>query len=108
MSDVNATLSEQELVRRAKLQKLVDEGNDPYVKTRFDVTALSADIKANFEEYEGKEVKLAGRLMSRRVMGKASFANVADRNGGIQAYVTRQDIGEDDYTSFKKRSTFFY
>ena len=102
MSDVNATLSEQELVRRAKLQKLVDEGNDPYVKTRFDVTALSADIKANFEEYEGKEVKLAGRLMSRRVMGKASFANVADRNGGIQAYVTRQDIGEDDYTSFKK------
>ena len=102
MSDVNANLSEQELVRRAKLQKLVDEGNDPYVKTRFDVTAFSADIKANFEEYEGKEVKLAGRLMSRRVMGKASFANVADRNGGIQAYVTRQDIGEDDYTSFKK------
>ena len=102
MNDVNATLSEQEQVRRAKLQKLVDEGKDPYVKTRFDVTAFSADIKANFEEYEGKEVTVAGRLMSRRVMGKASFANVADRSGGIQVYVTRQDIGEDEYTSFKK------
>ena len=102
MSDATIVLSEQEQVRRAKLQKLVDEGKDPYVKTRFDVTAFSADIKANFEEYEGKEVTLAGRLMSRRVMGKASFANVADRNGGIQVYVTRQDIGEDEYTSFKK------
>ena len=102
MNDVNATLSEQEQVRRAKLQKLVDEGKDPYVKTRFDVSASSADIKANFEEYEGKEVTIAGRLMSRRVMGKASFANVADRGGNIQVYVTRQDIGEEEYTSFKK------
>ena len=102
MSDVITNLSEQEQVRRAKLQKLVDEGKDPYVKTRFDVTAFSADIKANFEEYEGKEVTIAGRLMSRRVMGKASFANVADRNGGIQVYVTRQDIGEEEYTAFKK------
>ena len=102
MSDVIINLSEQEQVRRAKLQKLVDEGKDPYVKTRFDVTAFSADIKANFEEYEGKEVTIAGRLMSRRVMGKASFANVADRNGGIQVYVTRQDIGEEEYTAFKK------
>ena len=102
MSEINVTLSEQELVRRAKLQKLVDEGKDPYVKTRFDVSAFSADIKANFEEYDGKEVTIAGRLMSRRVMGKASFANVADRNGGIQVYVTRQDIGEEEYTTFKK------
>ena len=102
MSDVIVNLSEQEQVRRAKLQKLVDEGKDPYVKTRFDVSAFSADIKANFEEYEGKEVTIAGRLMSRRVMGKASFANVADRNGGIQVYVTRQDIGEEEYTAFKK------
>ena len=102
MSDVITTLSEQEQVRRAKLQKLVDEGKDPYVKTRFDVTAFSADIKANFEEYDGKEVTIAGRLMSRRVMGKASFAGIADRNGKIQAYVTRQDIGEDEYTAFKK------
>ena len=102
MSDVIVNLSEQEQIRRAKLQKLVDEGKDPYVKTRFDVSAFSADIKANFEEYEGKEVTIAGRLMSRRVMGKASFANVADRNGGIQVYVTRQDIGEEEYTAFKK------
>ena len=102
MSDVTTILSEQEQVRRAKLQKLVDEGKDPYVKTRFDVNAFSADIKANFEEYEGKEVTIAGRLMSRRVMGKASFAGIADRNGAIQAYVTRQDIGEDEYASFKK------
>ena len=102
MNDVNATLSEQEQVRRAKLQKLVDEGKDPYVKTRFDVTALSTDIKENYEEYEGKEVAIAGRLMSRRVMGKASFANAADRGGNIQVYVTRQDIGEEEYTSFKK------
>ena len=102
MSEINVTLSEQEQVRRAKLQKLVDEGKDPYTKTKFDVDAFSADIKGNFEEYEGKEVCIAGRLMSRRVMGKASFANVADRNGGIQVYVTRQDIGEEEYASFKK------
>ena len=102
MSDVINTLSEQEQVRRAKLQKLVDEGKDPYVKTKFNVTALSADIKDNFEEFEGKEVTVAGRLMSRRVMGKASFAGISDRNGKIQVYVTRQDIGEDEYTSFKK------
>ena len=102
MSDVITNLSEQEQVRRAKLQKLVDEGKDTYVKTRFDVSAFSADIKADFESYEGKEVTIAGRLMSRRVMGKASFANVADRNGGIQVYVTRQDIGEEEYASFKK------
>ena len=102
MNDVNATLSEQEQVRRAKLQKLVDEGKDPYVKTRFDVTALSTDIKENYEEYEGKEVAIAGRLMSRRVMGKASFTHISDRNGEIQVYVTRQDVGEEEYASFKK------
>ena len=102
MSDINVTLSEQEQVRRAKLQKLVDEGKDPYTKTKFDVNAFSADIKENFEEYEGKEVTVAGRLMSRRVMGKASFAGIADRNGRIQVYVTRQDIGEEEYTAFKK------
>ena len=102
MNDVNATLSEQEQVRRAKLQKLVDEGKDPYVKTRFDVTALSTDIKGNYEEYEGKEVAIAGRLMSRRVMGKASFTHISDRNGEIQVYVTRQDVGEEEYASFKK------
>ena len=102
MNDVNVNLSEQEQVRRQKLQKLVEEGKDPYVKTRFDVSAFSADIKSNYEAFEGKEVTVAGRLMARRVMGKASFAKIADRNGDIQAYVTRQDVGEEDYTSFKK------
>ena len=102
MNDVNVNLSEQEQVRRQKLQKLVEEGKDPYVKTRFDVSAFSADIKSNYEAFEGKEVTIAGRLMARRVMGKASFAKIADRNGDIQAYVTRQDVGEEDYTSFKK------
>ena len=102
MSDTTVMLSEQEQVRRAKLQKLVDEGKDPYVKTRFDVTALSTDIKENYEEYEGKEVAIAGRLMSRRVMGKASFTHISDRNGEIQVYVTRQDVGEEEYASFKK------
>jgi lysyl-tRNA synthetase class 2 len=66
------------------------------------VTALSTDIKENYEEYEGKEVAIAGRLMSRRVMGKASFTHISDRNGEIQVYVTRQDVGEEEYASFKK------
>ena len=102
MSEMNVSLSEQELVRRAKLQKLVDEGKDPFVKTLFDVTAHSNEIKDNYDELEGKEVAIAGRLMSRRIMGKASFTHIADRNGEIQVYVKRDDIGEEDYASFKK------
>ncbi|MBQ5633667.1 MAG: lysine--tRNA ligase [Clostridia bacterium] len=102
MSDINVTLSEQEQVRRAKLQKLVDEGKDPFVKTLFDVTAHSDEIKNNYDSLEGKEVAIAGRLMSRRIMGKASFTHIADRNGEIQVYVKRDDIGEEDYASFKK------
>ena len=102
MSDINVTLSEQEQVRRAKLQKLVDEGKDPFVKTLFDVTAHSDEIKDNYDSLEGKEVAIAGRLMSRRIMGKASFTHIADRNGEIQVYVKRDDIGEEDYASFKK------
>ena len=102
MSDVNVNLSEQELVRRAKLEKLTEEGKNPYVKTKFDVDAHSADIKENFEALEGKEVAIAGRLMSRRIMGKASFTHIADREGEIQVYVKRDDIGEEEYASFKK------
>ena len=102
MSDINVTLSEQEQVRRAKLQKLVDEGKDPFVKTLFDVSAHSDEIKNNYDALEGKEVAIAGRLMSRRIMGKASFTHIADRNGEIQVYVKRDDIGEEDYASFKK------
>ena len=102
MSDITVTLSEQEQVRRGKLQKLVEEGKNPYEKTKFDVNAHSDEIKENFDALEGKEVAIAGRLMSRRIMGKASFANISDRNGGIQVYVKRDDVGEEDYTAFKK------
>ena len=102
MSDITTNLSEQELVRRAKLEKLTEEGKNPYVKTKFDVTAHSSDIKDGYDALEGKEVAIAGRLMSRRIMGKASFAHVSDRNGEIQVYVKRDDIGEEEYASFKK------
>ena len=102
MSEINVNLSEQEQVRRAKLQKLVDEGKNPFEKTLFDVSAHSDEIKENYDALEGKEVAIAGRLMSRRIMGKASFTHIADRNGEIQVYVKRDDIGEEDYASFKK------
>ena len=95
-------LHEQALIRRDKLKKLQSEGNDPYQKTQYPVDAGSAAIKNNFEAFEGKTVKIAGRLMSRRVMGKASFSHVADRDGQIQIYVTRQDVGEDVYMAYKK------
>ncbi len=96
------SLSEQEQVRRQKLEKLVAEGKNPYEKTRFDVTAHSVDIVNNFETMEGKDCSIAGRLMSRRIMGKASFIHVADRYGEIQVYVKRDDVGEEEYASFKK------
>lgn len=102
MSEMNLNLSEQELVRRAKLQKLIDEGKNPYEKTRFEVSAHSAEIKENYDSLEGKEVAIAGRLMSRRIMGKASFTHISDRDGEIQVYVKRDDIGEEEYASFKK------
>ena len=95
-------LSEQARIRREKLAKLTAEGNDPYRKTKFPVTARSAEIKGDFAAWEGKEVCVAGRLMSRRVMGKASFSHVKDGEGSIQLYVTRQDVGEDVYASYKK------
>jgi len=95
-------LDEQERIRREKLQKLTEEGNNPFVKVRYDVTADSAEVINNFEKYEGKEVCLAGRLMSRRVMGKASFSHISDRDGLIQIYVRRDDVGEDNYAAFKK------
>ena len=95
-------LYEQQLVRREKLNKLKSEGNDPYLKTKFSVSADSKRLKGDYEAWEGKTVTIAGRLMSRRVMGKASFSHIADRDGQIQIYVTRQDIGEDEYTAYKK------
>lgn len=95
-------LAEQAVIRREKLQKLVDEGNNPFVKVKYDVTHNSTQIKEGFEELEGKEVCLAGRLMSRRIMGKASFSHIQDGTGLIQIYVKRDDVGEEDYASFKK------
>ena len=95
-------LIEQARIRREKLAKLVSEGKNPYEQVKYPVDADSATIKENFEAYEGKTVAMAGRMMSRRIMGKASFSHIADRSGNIQIYVTRQDIGEENYTSYKK------
>ena len=97
-----AQLIEQAQIRREKLAKLTAEGNNPYEKTKYSVTESSLSVKDKFEELEGKEVSIAGRLMSRRIMGKASFSHVSDRDGLIQIYVRRDDIGEETYASFKK------
>lgn len=95
-------LAEQEKVRREKLTKLQAEGNNPYAKVKYDVTANSKEIKENFEAFDGKTVSLAGRLMSRRIMGKASFSHISDKWGNMQLYITRQDVGEDVYAAYKK------
>ena len=95
-------LAEQALIRREKLKKLTEEGKNPFVKTSYAVTARSEEIKNSFEELEGKEVSIAGRLMSRRIMGKASFSHIQDNDGLLQIYVRRDDVGEDDYAAFKK------
>ena len=88
--------------RRDKLADLVANGKDPYEVTKYDYTYHSKDIKDKFEELEEKEVSIAGRLMAKRVMGKASFCHVQDLEGKIQAYVARDAIGEDEYAAFKK------
>lgn len=95
-------LAEQAQIRREKLAKLAEEGRNPYEKTKYAVTHNSSSVKENYGELEGKEVSLAGRLMSRRIMGKASFCHVSDRDGQIQIYVRRDDVGEEEYASFKK------
>ena len=95
-------LIEQARIRREKLAKLVGEGKNPYEQVKYPVDADSESVKANFEAYEGKTVCMAGRMMSRRIMGKASFSHIADRSGSMQVYITRQDIGEDNYMSYKK------
>ncbi|MDE7163249.1 MAG: lysine--tRNA ligase [Clostridia bacterium] len=95
-------LAEQARIRREKLAKLCGEGSNPYEKTKYEVTANSLSVKENFEKLEGKEVSVAGRLMSRRIMGKASFSHISDRDGLLQIYVRRDDVGEEDYASFKK------
>ena len=88
--------------RRDKLAELQAAGKDPFQITKYDVTAHSMDIKEHYEEWEGKEVSIAGRLMFKRVMGKASFCNIQDLKGNIQVYVARDSIGEDAYKDFKK------
>ncbi len=95
-------LIEQARIRREKLAKLVSEGKNPYEQVKYPVDADSKTVKENFESYEGKTVVMAGRMMSRRIMGKASFSHIADKSGNIQIYVTRQDIGEENYASYKK------
>lgn len=97
-----AELSELLRVRRDKLTALCEEGNDPFKITKYDQTHHAAEIKDNFDALEGKDVSIAGRLMSKRVMGKASFCNVQDLSGNIQCYVSRDSLGEDPYKAFKK------
>jgi len=89
-------------VRREKLKALQDAGQDPFTITKFDVTHHSEEIKANYDVLEGKEVAVAGRMMSKRIMGKASFCHVQDLQGTIQCYVARDSIGEEEYAAFKK------
>ena len=95
-------LNELLQIRRDKLTELQEAGRDPFVITKYDVTHHSSDIRDNYDELEGKEVAIAGRMMSKRVMGKASFCNIQDLKGGIQCYVARDSIGEDPYKDFKK------
>ncbi len=96
--DINELLK----VRRAKLAELQESGRDPFRIMKYEVTSRSGDIINSYEEFEGKTVSIAGRVMSKRIMGKASFCNIRDLGGDIQAYVRRDDIGEEPYAEFKK------
>ena len=102
MADNNQDINQLLKVRREKLAELQEQGNDPFTITKYDVTAHTQQIKDNYDELEGKEVSIAGRMMSKRVMGKASFCNIQDRDGNIQCYVARDNVGEDAYKAFKK------
>lgn len=105
--DINAELTQEEVnklikIKKEKLAQLQTDGKDPFKNVKYDVDTHSDEIKENFEQMEGKNVCIAGRLMAKRVMGKASFCNVQDRNGSIQSYVSKNDIGEESYADFKK------
>lgn len=95
-------LSEQHRIRLEKLQAMQEAGTDPFVLTKYEVTHHSAEVKANYDDLAGKTVRVAGRMMSKRVMGKASFCNIQDLQGNIQSYVARDSIGEEPYKAFKK------
>ena len=98
----NQNANSEVVVRRQKLEELRAEGHDPFAITKYDRTHHSSDVKDNFDSLEGKEVSVAGRLMSKRIMGKASFCHVQDLMGTIQVYVARDNVGEDEYRGFKK------
>ena len=101
--DIPAADTKQLLkVRREKLAQLQEEGHNPFEITKYDVTRHSQEIRDNFTQLEGKQVRIAGRMMSKRVMGKASFCNVQDLQGNIQCYVARDSVGEEPYKAFKK------
>ena len=93
--------SEQEAIRRAKLQELSEQGKSPWLVTHYPVNAISAAIKERFEALDGQDVAIAGRMTSRRIMGKASFAHLLDSAGVIQCYIKRDDIGLEAYQAFK-------
>ncbi|HIS05461.1 MAG TPA: lysine--tRNA ligase [Candidatus Fimenecus stercoravium] len=99
---VQQDVSEQYRIRLEKLQALQAAGEDPFLRTKYDVTHHSEEIKANFDKLEGQTVSIAGRMMSKRIMGKASFCNVQDLAGSMQAYVARDSLGDDPYKAFKK------
>ena len=96
--DLNEVLK----IRREKLANLRSEGEDPFIVTKFDRTNLISDILDNYDAYEGKVVVLAGRMMSKRVMGKMSFADLRDTSGKIQLCVKRDEMGEEPYKKYKK------
>lgn len=95
-------INKLEKAKMDKLNEMLSDGKNPYLITKYDVTNHSKDIKDDYDAFDGKTVSLAGRLMLKRVMGKASFANIQDRDGNIQLYVARDDIGEESYKDFKK------
>ena len=106
-TEINGGTNERELndilrVRREKLAELQSEGRDPFKITKYDRTHSSADVKNDFDALEGKTVSVAGRIMSKRVMGKASFCHIQDLKGSIQCYVCRDSLGEEEYKYFKK------
>ena len=107
MEDNNQNIEQQdlnklELAKKEKFDELLNAGKNPFLITKYNQTAHSEEIKLKYDDFEGKEVSIAGRLMLKRVMGKASFCNILDRDGNIQAYVSRDDIGEESYAYFKK------
>ena len=99
-ANAEPNLNELLKIRREKLAELQSADKDPFKITKYDVTHHSLEVKDNFESLEGKTVSVAGRMMSKRIMGKASFCNVQDLPGSIQSYVCRDSLGEEEYAAF--------